>query len=320
MSLPTTSQEPTPEFNTHCIDLLTQWDTGKITARELLNKLDGLMKEIAPTAHAANLGRVEHLLGYVYHYLGNYATSIQHYEKARRYYVRAENRRRIATIDLNQGENYRLKGEYSRALALYRSSYETAQEMGHLPLMSYALTNEAHVLTVVKNFEYARKSFEQAYTLTDEWHGKVYEDNVEDSSLLRAEILLGLAELEIASKNYEAAWNYSNRALEYARYLEELRGQGLAYRVMGDILTVFNPNPTQEPNCDEMYRLATNNFRTINAEGEIARTLFAYAKSLAHRGQRNKAAQLFRESMVIFTRLGMSQEAVKAAEAQLKVL
>lgn len=322
MVMPLVSQEPEPQFNARCISLLSEWDSGKVSSRELLDQLAEFSKEAIASGYVANQGRVEHLLGYVHHYLGNYNTSIVHYEKARRFYVRAANRRRIATIDLNQGENYRLKGEFSRARTLYRAAYDTSESSGELPTMSFALTNEGLVLVSVKDYASARTLLERAYELSKEWDGKVFQDVTEDARSLRTEIFLGLAEVELNEGHLAEAWQAARQSLMNAQSIAEPRAIGQAHRILGDVLTQLKtvPDVDMPGSVDEYYRLAMDNFRQVQAEGEIGRTVFAHARSLASRNNRLRAAQLFREAMVIFTRLGMTHDAVRAAEAQLKVL
>ncbi len=322
MVAPAVQQEPEPEFNDRCFQLLRMWDAAKVSSRDLLNQLGNLAKEANESGHVTNLGRVEHLMGYVHHYLGNYNTSILHYEKSRRYYVRAGNRRRIATIDLNQGENYRLKGEFSRARTLYRTSYETSNAMDDHPMMSFALTNEGLVLVSVKDYVNARVALQQAYDLSLQWDRKVYNDALEEAESLRCEIFLGLAEIDLAENNYTSAWKNAVASLQNAQVVSEPRAIGMAYRILGDVLTVLKTplNEGMSSNPDDYYRQAMDHFKQVQAEGEIGRTVFAHARSLATRKNRLRAAQLFREAMVIFTRLEMTHDAVRAAEAQLKVL
>jgi tetratricopeptide (TPR) repeat protein len=316
-----TPQEPSPEFNERCMTFLKQWDLGETNSQELLQRLNELAKEATTNAHIANQGRAEHLLGYVHHYLGNYNTSTQHYEKARRFYVRAGNPRRVATIDLNQGENFRLKGDFTRARHLYRSAYETAHAFGHLPLMSFALTNEGHVLLVNKDYQTAHQVFEEAYHLSLQWDGKEYDGAIESANPLRCEMFLGMAEINIAQNQLIEAWDKACRSLDCAQADKELRSIGFAYRILGDVLTLLPKSvaPASSTNPDDYYRMAMKAFGDLQAEGEIAKTMFAHAKSLAHRKSRLKAAQMFRDAMVIFTRLGMTHDAIRTAEAQLQV-
>jgi hypothetical protein len=58
----------------------------------------------------------------------------------------------------------------------------------------------------------------------------------------------------------------------------------------------------------------------VDAQAEVGRTIYSHALSLAKRGRRRHAAQLFREAMVTFTQLSMTADAADAADAQLQVM
>jgi hypothetical protein len=68
---------------------------------------------------------------------------------------------------------------------------------------------------------------------------------------------------------------------------------------------------------DEYFRLAIDVFREMNMEAERARTVFAHARSLAHRGRKTMAVRMLQQVMVMFTDLGMVDDAAKAAQAQI---
>jgi hypothetical protein len=53
-------------------------------------------------------------------------------------------------------------------------------------------------------------------------------------------------------------------------------------------------------------------------EGDVAKTMFARGKSLVRRGKKASAAKLFQQALVIFEKLGMRDDAAKAAEAQMQ--
>jgi hypothetical protein len=61
-------------------------------------------------------------------------------------------------------------------------------------------------------------------------------------------------------------------------------------------------------------------FKQVKAEAEVGKTLFAQGKSFAKRNRRNSAGRLFQQAIVIFTKLGMNDDAAKAAEEQLRVI
>jgi tetratricopeptide (TPR) repeat protein len=309
--------EPTPQFNERCMRLVSGWRNGEIPTGEALEGLKALAAEADRNGHVANQGRAEHLAGYVQHYLGNMNISNMHYEKARGLFLRVGNRRRVATMDLNIGENYRYKGEFERARRLYRSSFNSAAELGDIRLQAIAMANEGLILVNQNEHYEARYALEQALHLIDQW-------DVDDDNLpgLLTEVYFGLAEVELALNHPAAAWEHASMSLQFALAGGNLHSTGLAYRILGDVLTTIGNqrphNAAETP--DEYYREALRAFHELGAQAEIGRTVFCHARSLAVRGRRRNAAQLFREAMVVFSRLGMTVDAARAAEAQLGVL
>ena len=67
--------------------------------------------------------------------------------------------------------------------------------------------------------------------------------------------------------------------------------------------------------CDHLYQRYSE-----AAEGELAKTMYEHGRSLMRRDKKMPAARKLQQAMVIFTRLGMVDDAAKAAEAQLMVL
>lgn len=315
-------QEPDPEFNARCIRLLTDWDMHQITVSELLLRFSELVDEATASGKAANQGRVEHILGYIHHYLGNYDTSSDHYERARRFYTRANNRHRLAAIHLNQGENHRLRSDWPRALELYRLAIDIVEDIGDLPTLSYALTNEGLTLIQLKQFDMARASLQRAYDLSLEWHGQTYFDTVEDAHSIRSELMTGLAAIAIHENDYNAALEAARHALRYAEATNEPRSLGLAYRALGSVLTHARnslPSPLAA-DIDTYFERSLAAFRQMQAQGEIGITLYEYASSLAARGHKQQALRLYREALLTFTRLGMTYYAARVAEAQVKII
>jgi tetratricopeptide (TPR) repeat protein len=308
--------EPTAEFNERCMALITGWRQGDIPTEEVTQKLKTLASEAASNGHAANQGRAEHLSGYIQHYLGNYTISNKHYDAARRLFQRVGNRLRIATMDMNMGENYRYRGEFKRAQHLYRSAYAAANDLNDLRIMTISITNEGLTLISTGDFATARQALEEGLTLAEQWQ----ED--EQKEALATEIHYGLAQVDLALNNGSSAWNHATHALTHANNSDNLHSVGLAYRILGDTMTALGQVQAGAlfNNPDDYYRAALETFREIDAEAEIARTVFQYARSLAKRGRRRNAAQLLRDAMDIFTKLGMTDDAAHAADEQLRVL
>lgn len=99
--------------------------------------------------------------------------------------------------------------------------------------------------------------------------------------------------------------------------------KGYANRALAEIISV-NPVPPMDKrfvNDPNVYFQAANDaFLEIHAEGEVARTIYAHALSLLRAGRQMMAARKLQLAMIIFTRLGMVDDAARAAETQLEVL
>lgn len=309
--------EPTPEFDAQCRAFVNQWQHGDIPPNDTIQALKSLADEAKQSGHTANIGRAEHISGYIQHYLGNLTTSIRHYDKARSLFQRVGNRRRVATMDLNQGENYRFRGEFKRARQLYRNAYNAATDIDNLQIQAMAIANEGLVLVSMKEYDKAYNALQEGYRLSRLW-----EQEGNPVAGLLTEIDYGLAIVALEQNQLADAWTHALNSLEQARASESIHSMGLAYRILGDTLTALSdvPEHAEYDNPDDYYRTALDYFAEIDAEAEIGRTKFSHGKSLAARDRRMSAAKFFRDAMVIFSRLRMTDDAAKAAEAQLSVL
>jgi tetratricopeptide (TPR) repeat protein len=315
---PGTDQEPTPEFDEQCINVIRQWQRGETPFKEAVATITHLEQQAIQDGHLANQGRANHLLGYIQHFRGNLETSIQHYEKARGMFSRVGNARRVSAMDLNQGENYRYKGDFNRALRLYRTAYEISKEQQDLKVQTMASLNEGLVLMTVGQNTSAVKAFTQTLELTALW------EDTDDRDLpsLLCEVQHGLAVTNLRQGSYDGAWAAALEALTIARRIGEPFQNGYANRIMGEVVTELDsiPDPAFSNDPDDYFRAAMDAFRELNAEAELARTMHMQALSLARRGRRTTAARKLQQVMIIFTRLGMVDDAARAAEAQLSVL
>jgi tetratricopeptide (TPR) repeat protein len=314
---PISDAEPTPEFNQSIIDVINAWESGDMPFAEGIARLTNLRQEAIAANHIANQGRAEHLLGYLQHYRGNLDSSIRHYRRARSLYNRAGNRVRMVTIDINQGENQRLKGDLEQALKLYRTAYATGVELGRKDSQTIAITNEGLALFALGEYADAIKALERGLELSDEWPDKT-DRNYHP---LLCEIYHGLANTYLQQGNLDIAWEYVLKGLDIAKIDGQPFTRGFANRTAGVVITALEsvPDETFSSDPDYYFKQALAAFNEINAEAELARTIFAHAHSLAERGKRTTAARKLQQAMIIFTRLGMMQDAARAAEMQLSV-
>jgi tetratricopeptide (TPR) repeat protein len=312
--------EPTPEFNEKCLRVIRHWEKGELPVADVNQALKSLADEAAASGHTANQGRAEHLRAYMQAHQGNYNTSIRHYKKCRLLFSRVNNQAYIAKIDLNMGENYRYKGEFKRARRLYRSAYETAAQHEDVVIQTYAIINEGLTLISLNDYSLARQALQEGLTLTEQWD----EENYQRLPGILTEAYHGLATIELAQQEPEKAWEHALQSLEHAQRTENKMNTGFAYRILGDVMTELETpaelTDDMPQNPDEAYRAALQEFKDIGASGEVGRTIFSHARSFAKRGRRSHAARLFKDAMVVFTRHGMTDDAAKAAEAQLRVL
>ncbi len=309
--------EPTPEFNAICRDILVRWQRNELPFADALQLMEAREREAVNAGHIANQARAHHLLGYLQHYRGNLDTSIQHYDRARLLFQRVNNLSRIATIDLNTGENYRLKGDFGRARRLYQSAYEIASQVENLPLQTMALLNEGLVLEAAGHLDRAKELLLQVYPLTERWT-----ERREDLPGLRCELHNALASIYLRQGYLSDAWTEALRTLESATISQQPMYMGYALRALGEAVTRMEHVPTGQVSTDpdEHFRKAADYFKEMHMEAETARTLFAHARSLAHRGRRTMAARMLQQVMIMFTNLGMNDDAAKAAEVQRAVI
>ncbi len=310
------SIEASPEFNQRCLEIVQQWETGVLEFAAAAQQLRQLGQQPELRGGPPEQARIESAIGYMEAYRGNQNSAIRHYEKARALYWEVGNQRRIAICDMNIGESYRYKGDFSRA----RQSYEKAHQIF---LDTQDGENQAYVLNNMGQMYLAMGQVEQAYDhliASQQLAGDIASDD--ERFPLLCELHYGLTQLYLRVHQVEMAWHE-------ARYAHRLAGQhpkplelGFGNRAIAEVLSELTEplDADFDPDPDPYFQAANDAFREIKAEGEIARTMFVQAKSLLKRGRRMTAARKLQLAMVIFTRLGMVDDAAKAAEIQLEVL
>jgi tetratricopeptide (TPR) repeat protein len=222
-------------------------------------------------------------------------------------------------MDLNMGETYRYKGDFSRSRRLFRAAYETLGEVGDLANQTLAVANEGQVLLSMNQLDKARAALEEGDRLALQ-----VDPNGEDETMttLLCEIHHGLAVIYLAQNDLHKAWDSAYFALKVAQRGKQPMQRGFANRAAGEVITALetSPDPELASDPDEYFRAASEAFREIELEGELARTMFAHARSLARRGKGVTAARKLQQVMIIFSKLGMSDDAAKAAELQRRVI
>ncbi|GAB4513211.1 MAG: hypothetical protein OHK0046_13800 [Anaerolineae bacterium] len=305
--------EPSPEFETTCIEIVQQWQSGKLAFKDALARLSRLSEEAAHSGHIANQARAQDRLGYLQTYRGNLLTSIDHYNTARALYRVAGNETRLATIDLNQGENHRMLGEASTALELYHAAYAQAEKHSLLNIQTLAALNEGLLLLETGQDTNARRCLEQALELLEHW---VDEPDLRDG--VYTEAYFGLALLELRVNALQAAWDYAVQVWTIAQHNPLPLHVGFANRTVGEVLAVAGQaaDDTFSSDANVYFENAIRAFKEMNAEVEAARTMLSQALYLAHVGNTETAARKLQQVTLTFTKLGMLGDAARAATAQ----
>lgn len=312
-----------PEFRQKTSQLLSEWEKGKTSYADTLAELLTLLEQARKENNPMHEGRVENMLGIMHGYRADLNQSVVHFEQARRCYETIKALPELATVDLNIGETYRLKGNFTRARAYFHRASQTAKELGRLDTQTNALNNEGQMWLSLKSYRKASMILEEALALSNKpWKDDENENDVKNRLDVTCEIYHGLVAIALQEGNYPTAWQYAKKAYEIAETLQHPLRLGFANRAIADVLTVANDltdgNFDDDP--DTYYRIALDNFRDIKSEGEVGKTLFQHGRSLAKRGKSRRAAKLYQQAMMIFTKLGMTDDAAKAAEAQLDIL
>ncbi len=314
----TQSVEPTPAFNERCRHVMFQWQAGEMPYAEAADALAQMAEEAVEQKHMANLARVEFTLGYIQGYRTNLNTAIRHFRRARELFEQVGNEQRVTSCDLNLGEVYRQKGDFGRARELFHTAYEQAGRLEDLPAQTVACANEGQMLLSMGQFEKAQMALNEALQMADRWP----EDRKEDLIGLFCEIYHGLAVVYLNDGDLEAAWSEAKRALSAANATKQPLDVGQANRTMGEVLTALELPPedaefSTEP--DRYFRASIEAFKELDSEGEMARSMHVYARSLAKRGRRVPAARQLQQAMLIFAKLGMVDDQAKAAETQTEI-
>ncbi len=317
-------QEPTEEFNARVRDVVDRWESGDLPFKDALDLMQALEREAREAPHHANQGRVEVLMGVMQGYRANLDASIAHFERARDLFERANNRPRALGCILNLGESYRLKGNFTRARQMFRAAFEGARDVGSIDTQTIAAFNEAQILLSMDHYESARTALDKAYALAQQ----ISTDKTASArvrSYMLAEIPAVQALVAVHFKQLDQAWDYACDALLRARQIDQLLYIGGATRAFGEVLTALGTlpegaDPSFSADPDDYFREALEAYQRIKADGEAARTMYAHALSLKARGRGMSAARKLQQAMIIFTRLGMTDDAAKAARAQMDML
>lgn len=300
--------QPSEDFETRCREIQLAWRSAALPFDEAIKQMNMLVEEAKNLSHQANYARALNFLGTMHGYRGKYKAALTCFQQAHGIFAELGNKRHMAIADLNLGETYRNQGQYHLAQRLFHSAYETAKEFNDATLQMVSIVNEGLMLLNLGHLDSANRAFEKGYQLAN----LVPEtESVRNATL--CEIHYGLAAIHLENGRLPNAYYHAQQAVLEAQKTNQPLSIGIAFRTMGTVLAAFDPQPDDpEAAFNEAYAA----FRKIEAEGELARTMYEHGRYLIKSGQRLRAGKRLQNAMVIFARLGMTAEAAKAAEAQ----
>jgi tetratricopeptide (TPR) repeat protein len=313
-------KEPTPEFLERVNTIMEAWRSGSLPFEDASAQIRQLRVEAQRSSHIPNEARAEFVMGYLQGYRTNLTLAEKHFQQARELFQQVQNQARVLSCTLNLGEVARQRGDFNRAYRLFDEAYEIGIEIGEISTATIALSNKGLALLSTGRLEDAQYALETARTMLDDWseneRGRIVG--------LINELHQGLATVYLQKGQIKSAWEHAKFNLRLAKEVNQPLALGYANRSVADILTELGALSDEDAaefnlDIDSYYQEALQAFRSIDAEGEVARTIYAQAHSLAQRGRNLHAARRLQEAVIMFSRLGMVNDATKAADLQSQI-
>lgn len=241
--------------------------------------------------------------------LGHYLEADRYFEQGLALCQEFGDRRNAAAMWSNLGESARLRGDYQAAAELYQKALAIARQIGHRESELIYLNNLSGARLGLGQFEQAEADLRQVFALT-----------TTPKSCSLSETYSFLAEACLGQQKLSEALDAAQCALALARESENYLDLGGAWRALGQAAASMKNRsadapaggagsgaPIAEPRAcfSESLRV----FKQMNAEGEQARTLRAWAAFELQEGRTEEAREKSEESRRIFLRLGMRSDA-----------
>lgn len=312
--------QPDPNIQQELNTAFQQWQSGTLSYNHALDAIAHLRQQVIRQTMLVDEGLIENTLGIIEGIRTNLSKSLIHFEAAQRIFKQCGALSRLANTTLNIGETHRLRGNFQKARAYFQEAYEIGKANNSIGAQANALNNEAQIWCSLRQYDSAYDLLLKAEALCNiPWQEPEPERITYARMGCACEVHHAFVDVYLSRQNIDEAVKHAQYGLELAQQVGDAVVIGTANRAMGNALTaLYDHDHTYNP--DDYYRAASDSFNEINAEGEVGKTLLAQGKSMAKRGRKRSAAQLFQRAMEIFTRAGMTNDAALAAEAQLSVI
>jgi class 3 adenylate cyclase/predicted ATPase len=244
------------------------------------------------------------LLGVAHLQLGQFPQADRFFEQGLSIYEKIDDRRNVGAMLSNLGESARSRGDYRRAEELYEKAIAAMRQIGHRDSESIYLSNLSAARLGLVKFEQAEAAAREALTL------------VEGSNFCaHAETYAFLSEACLGQGKLKDALDAADHALAMAGESENDLDLGIAWRTLGKVLAACRKDqlplsangaaldkPRFEP--DACFQQSHQIFKKIDAEGEAAGTLRAWAEFDLQNGRDSEGKKRLQEAETILRRLG----------------
>ena len=242
------------------------------------------------------------LLGVAHLQLGHFLEADRFFERGLAIYEDLDDRRNSAAMLSNLGESARARGDYRRAEELYEKALAAVRQIGHRESEAIYLSNLSAARIGLQKYQQVEADAREALAL------------VEDSNFCaHSETYAFLSQGCLGQGKLAEALEAANRALNLARETENDLDLGIAWRTLGEVLAGCNnergavPNSPLNEICSEpeaCFQESHRIFEKINAEGEAARTLRAWAELDLQNGRLEEGQVKLADAQAIFRRIG----------------
>jgi DNA-binding NtrC family response regulator/predicted negative regulator of RcsB-dependent stress response len=167
---------------------------------------------------------------------------------------------------LSLGYVYFLKREFKKAKDTYEESLSLIQK-----------NNCVRELTIYHEFSGELAFVKGDYQSAENHYKKVFEimsERAPEGDMISQTYRL-LADLQVAKKEYDQAFNSCKKALKVSKSLGEIVEESACYRILGQIYTVRN----DKEKAQENFSRSLNIFQEINTKYELAKTYLEAGKS-----------------------------------------
>lgn len=248
-------------------------------------------------------------VGVAHTYIGKLEQSIADYDVAYRLFSQQRDYVHMAAAVNNMGETHRIKGNFEKALDLYRDGLKLSEKapvdythpvstLTSNALVQILVSNMGLVHLGLHNFEDAEATFERALD--------IFEGQTRANLDSMCEIRRGLAEVYLSRGNFADAYSSIQLARTNAESIQNNVVLGDIFLTMAHILEA-DPNPPES--AEEYYRRSRELLQAGNLPVMFARTVMAEARYQQAKGNSVDAQRLAAEAHQLFVEIGLEEDA-----------